>query len=208
MALFARLELDRGKSLEWAVAARPYGQEVVSGDKHLVVSIKNGALIAVVDGLGHGHHAAKAADLAINQVRELAEAPLEEMITVCHERIRGTRGVAMTVARISTTAATIQWIGIGNVECLLLPIASQNRESAPLRGGVVGYQLPTLRTQTVAIASGSLLVFATDGLRSKFADQIPRVGGVEQIANDLLLKFGKTTDDVLVLVARLREGEG
>ena len=48
--------------IEWGVASRALPGETRSGDLHVVESFAGGALVAAVDGLGHGEEAADAAD--------------------------------------------------------------------------------------------------------------------------------------------------
>ena len=54
-----------GKALiDFGVAVRPAEGQVASADLHLVKSFDHGALLAVVDGVGHGGEAIAAADAA------------------------------------------------------------------------------------------------------------------------------------------------
>src|SRR2546422_10647190 len=50
--------------VEWGVASQTLAGEVESGDKHVVRIFPHGALLAAVDGLGHGEEAAAAANMA------------------------------------------------------------------------------------------------------------------------------------------------
>ena len=51
--------------LEYAVVSVPVAGEEESGDLHLVTQTDRGALVAVIDGLGHGSEAANAARAAV-----------------------------------------------------------------------------------------------------------------------------------------------
>ena len=44
--------------LEWGVAAQALPGEAISGDRHVMQAFPSGALVAVIDGLGHGEEAA------------------------------------------------------------------------------------------------------------------------------------------------------
>src|SRR2546427_6154648 len=50
--------------VEWGVASQTLAGEVESGDKHVVRIFPHGALLAAIDGLGHGEEAAAAANMA------------------------------------------------------------------------------------------------------------------------------------------------
>jgi hypothetical protein len=190
--------------IEWGVAARTMPGETRSGDLHVVALFPRGVLIAVVDGLGHGDEAADAAASAADVLTHYASEPLLPLMHRCHEALRPTRGVAMSVASFVRDGSSLSWIGVGNVEATLFKDApsGRERESMLLRGGVVGYRLPQLRTSTVALREGDTLVFATDGVERGAFDHLPSAGAPASIAEDLMARFGLGTDDALVLVAR------
>jgi serine/threonine protein phosphatase PrpC len=196
--------------LEWGVSSRVMPGEHESGDVHLVAALPGGALAAVVDGLGHGPEAAKAAALAVDVMRRLAQEPVAEIIQRCHEELRKTRGAVISLASFHSDMNTMTWLGIGNVEGLLFR-AKQNkfaaRESLLLRGGVVGYQLPPLRPVTLPVFVGDTVVLATDGISGRFGDRwvVERVP--QDVADEILREDAKGTDDALVLVARYLGGQ-
>ncbi len=192
-------------AFEWSVAGRTADNEKASGDQCLVQAFDNGVLLAVIDGLGHGDKAAEVAETTRQVLAEFAHEPPEALFQRCHRRLVGTRGVVMSLVSVSLPAATLTWLGVGNVESLLLranPAVRPERESLLLRGGIVGYRLPNLRPVTLSLARGDLLLMATDGLRSSFGqDPNPQLL-TQQIADDLLARYVRGTDDALVLVAR------
>jgi negative regulator of sigma-B (phosphoserine phosphatase) len=97
------------------------------------------------------------------------------------------------------------WVGVGNVEGILLradPGARPANERVPLRGGVVGDQLPSLRDSVSPITRGDLLIFATDGVHAGFAERLPVSDQPQRIADWILGRHATGADDALVLVAR------
>lgn len=204
--------------IDWAVATRALAGQTASGDQYLVHPFPGGVLVAVVDGLGHGEGAVTAATLAIATLRAHAHESVVPLLQRCHTELQGTRGVVMSLASVSAQDSAMTWAGVGDVEGVLLRAAETSpqptRESIPLRGGVVGYQLPTLRAATLTVVPGDLLIFATDGVRSSFAQEpllrnplIRRAAdGPQHCASHLLVQYAKETDDALVLVARYRGG--
>ena len=46
--------------VDYGVATRPFPGELECGDLHAVIPRRRGAIVAVVDGLGHGYEAALA----------------------------------------------------------------------------------------------------------------------------------------------------
>ena len=192
-------------SIKWGVAARPLPGQTASGDLHLVKPFSKGVLLAAVDGLGHGDEATVAAQLAVTTLERNAEEPILSLFNRCHEALRQTRGVVLTLASLHPREATLSWLGVGNVEGRLLradPKTNPQSESVLLRGGVVGYQLPALRTSVEPISPGDLLIFATDGIRAGFAQGLALGDPPQQIADGILTRHLKGNDDALVLVAR------
>lgn len=194
--------------IEWGVASRAMEKEAESGDLHLVQPRPEGVLVAVVDGLGHGQEAAAAARIAITELAESARGSLISLMTRCHQKLVGTRGVVMTLASINEledSMPTLTWLGVGNVEGLVLradPKGVPGVEGVLSRGGVVGYQLPMLQASVVPIRRGDTLVLATDGIRSGFVEGLALSDPPQKMADRILDRHGKDTDDALALVVR------
>ena len=191
--------------LEWAVAARPQDGETSSGDRHLVTATADGALVAAVDGLGHGPEAARAADLAILTLEERAALPLPDLVERCHGRLQRTRGATLSLARWDGARRSLEWIGVGNVEGLVLQPATSGllRTRLLLRSGLVGVHLPTLRVETVEVPVEGRLIFATDGIASDFDTGLDPREPVKTMADRILARSLKSADDAMVVVARL-----
>jgi negative regulator of sigma-B (phosphoserine phosphatase) len=194
---------------EWGVAMRPMPGQDVSGDRHVTASARHGLTVAVIDGLGHGPQAAYAADRAAEVIEAHPDARPEDLIRLCHEALLRTRGAAITIASIDGEAGELAWLGVGNVQATVLQSEvadGSGREWVPLRGGVVGYALPALRSGRVRVRPDDVLVFATDGVRPVFGDWPHPSEAPDDIAARLLAEQGRQHDDALVLVARYRGG--
>ncbi len=193
-------------AFDWAVATQPFPGELESGDLHVVVANADGFLVGVIDGLGHGPEAAASARLAGAALEENPNLPVELLLRHCDAATRGTRGAAVTLARVETRTHTVTWAGVGNVIGVLVRFGRDEKtEWAPVRPGIVGSNLPPMRVNTLAIRAGDQLVLATDGLQPAFASAIARRGLVQNLADGLLTKHG-VDDDQLVLVGRYLKG--
>src|SRR6266566_2321187 len=122
-------------------------------------------------------------------------------------------GTGVLVAAFSRHDRSMTWVGVGNVEGLLLygdgaARSSAARASLVTRGGIVGSELPRLHPVVLAIAPGDTLFFATDGIREGFAEGLSPEAAPQQLADQILARHGKGTDDALVLVARYLGGAG
>jgi negative regulator of sigma-B (phosphoserine phosphatase) len=195
--------------IEWARAGRPLPGEHTSGDRGIAIGIgDHAALFGVVDGLGHGPDAASAALRAVDVVKGASSERLEVLMQLCHRVLDGTRGVAMTLARVDFAAGTLTWTGVGNVTAELVtkaPTGVHIRSSVRLTGGIVGYRIPEIKpAQVFSIRPGDLLVMTTDGIAEDYLEHIDFAASAVTIAEGLLSKHAKETDDAMVLAARHR----
>ncbi|MBI4459402.1 MAG: SpoIIE family protein phosphatase [Acidobacteria bacterium] len=192
--------------IAYAVGAWTFPGESESGDRYVVVPTKTGMLIAVIDGVGHGAEAAEAAKMAAGVVeRHAAEDSIIALVKRCDEAMRATRGAVMSLASFNAEDHTVTWLSVGNVEGVLLRADSQaipQRESVVMRGGVVGFRLPTLQAVVMPVYPGDVLIFATDGIASGFDLDISPSAPLQDIADNICSQHTKGSDDALVLVAR------
>jgi serine phosphatase RsbU (regulator of sigma subunit) len=195
--------------MEWATAGRPVRGERVSGDQPIAIAIDAGAaLFGVIDGLGHGPDAATAALRAVDALNWSCNERPEALIQQCHRVLAGTRGVAMTLARVDFAASILTWAGVGNVSANLVAKDATGihiRSSARLAAGIVGYRIPEIRpAQEVSLRAGDLIVIATDGIDEDHLDHIDFAAHATVIADEILSKHAKESDDAIVLAARHR----
>jgi negative regulator of sigma-B (phosphoserine phosphatase) len=204
---------DPRSILEWAAAGRAFGEpgEVgESGDFHVAAPFPRGFLVGVIDGLGHGPEAAEAARAAAQVLTTCAGEPVQALIQRCHGKLRNTRGAVMSLASFNFAESSITWIGVGNVDGVLLrvnPDVDSRDEAISVRGGIVGYQLPPLRATALSVTRGDILIMATDGIRSGFTAGVNVRHGAREIADSILALHSKGSDDSLVLVARYVGGD-
>lgn len=191
--------------ITWGVAEAPMVAGTASGDLHVVRQLpEGGVLAAVIDGVGHGNEAAYAARAAC---RTLNSSSLEDAVSLvgrCHEALKQTRGVVMTLLVLSQSGA-MTWMGVGNIEGVLFRSDASGRTHAShvlLRGGVVGDRMPPLRAESVTLQPHDTVILATDGIRPEFSDDLVPGEEPQAIADRILSRFRKGTDDALVLVVR------
>lgn len=191
--------------IEWGVATLTLRGEAECGDRSVVKPFPDGVLVAAIDGVGHGEEAADAARIAAAILETHGDESMRSLLRMCHEGLKKTRGVVLSLASFDGLANTMTWLGVGNVEGRLLradPQATPPQELLLLRGGVVGGELPTLHASVVTVVPGDTLVFTTDGIRSDFARGLMVGDAPQRSADRILARYGKDTDDALVVVAR------
>ena len=191
--------------LEYGVAKFVLPGQVESGDHHLICSNRGGVLIAAIDGIGHGEEAANAAKTAASILETHAEEPIISLIERCHDDLRLSRGVVLSLAYIDAPRGMMTWLGIGNIQGVLMRAGAERgtvQEELLLRGGVVGSQLPPLQAAVLPIARGDTLLFVTDGVRGEFLESMSALESPQRAADRILERYHSGKDDALVLVAR------
>jgi phosphoserine phosphatase RsbX len=175
-----------------------------SGDAHVVRRLPEGVLAAVIDGVGHGDEAADAARIAGDT---LTSSPHEDTVSLvwrCHEALKETRGVVMTLLFVAPCGA-LTWIGVGNIEGVMFrrdASGSVRANHVVLRGGVIGHRLPPLRAESLTMLPHDTIVLATDGIRPEFSDELMPNEEPQALADGIMARYRKGTDDALVLVVR------
>jgi negative regulator of sigma-B (phosphoserine phosphatase) len=196
--------------VEYGVAKYVLPGQGESGDHHLVCCNRNGILVAAIDGIGHGEEAALVSKAAGALLRSCADEPIISIVERCHEKLRATRGVVLSLAFIEPEHGMMTWLGVGNVQGVLMRSDAKNgngngnaQESLLLRAGVVGSQLPALQATVLPIVRGDTLFFATDGVRGDFSVTLSARENPQRAADRILDKYRSGNDDALVLVVRL-----
>ncbi|HTB91996.1 MAG TPA: SpoIIE family protein phosphatase [Candidatus Sulfotelmatobacter sp.] len=200
------METIKEPMVEYGLAKRTHVGGGESGDLHVVCCNQNGILIAVIDGIGHGEEAAEAARTAGALLQSSMDEPVISLMERCHERLRGTRGAVLSVAFISPEQKMMTWIGVGNVQGVLVRAngASANaQEPLLLRAGVVGSILPALQASVLPVSRGDTVFFASDGIQSDFSTSLSGRENPQRAADRILSLYRSGNDDALVLVARL-----
>jgi negative regulator of sigma-B (phosphoserine phosphatase) len=191
--------------LDWASAARPFPGEQESGDALFVGSFSGGTLVGLIDGLGHGPEAASAARAAVEALALTSSDPVDVLLQRCHVALARTRGAAVSL--LSLREGVLSWVGVGNVEAVLLRGSSSETpariEHLLLVGGIVGQKLPRLQIRSVVVAPGDLLAAASDGLRPDFGSRIDRNASPSE-SSRAILEESEVVDDSLVWVGRIK----
>jgi serine phosphatase RsbU (regulator of sigma subunit) len=194
--------------LEWGVAAAALPGQTDCGDRHVVQAFAGGVLVAVIDAIGHGAEAAQVAGLAAGVLERHAAKPVHALLLECHARLRGSRGAAISVASFDQRSHTMAWLGVGNVNGILVQAGARPKprpKSLLVRGGMVGDHLPGLEFSGIPVERGDMLIMTSDGIRSPFTAALRGKLEPQQLAERIQRGYAKATDDSLVLVARFSE---
>lgn len=158
----------------------------------------------VIDGLGHGEEAERAARAG---EKAFAQSPFSSPVLLLedvHQAMIGTRGGALAIAQFDYAGDALKFVGIGNIGAFLIgPDKARGLASHP---GIVGGQYRKAQPFDYAQVNGQLLVMYSDGLQSRWNLQ-DYPGLVHHhpavIAAVLHRDFCRGRDDVTVLVIAL-----
>jgi len=189
--------------MQVAALSIPIKGEQACGDGWAVKELPDATIFMVVDGLGHGVHAAEAAREAERVLRESQDASPERILQDCHGALRKTRGAALAVAAINREKRTVSFAGVGNIGASVVsPIGSRGMAS---HNGTVGHELHRIQELKFPWEQDSILIMHSDGLSSRWnLSRYPGLRAQEPalIAAVLYNDFAREHDDATVLVVK------
>ena len=185
------------------VVCVPLANDRACGDGWAITQMTGRTLVVLVDGLGHGREAAKAADEALQVVRDIAEPSPVRIIEAAHGVLRATRGAALAVADVRYAEGHVHFAGIGNISASV--VTSTGSQSMASHNGTVGHVLRKMQEFSYPWAPGACLVMHSDGIMTRWhPDQYPGLLSHHPalFAGVLFRDFNRGRDDVTVLAVR------
>ena len=186
------------------IFGRPFLGEARSGDHGGFRRRDDTLALAVCDGLGHGVLAREAAVAAIDVFGHATSLLPKDILEACNAALTGTRGAVMAAAIVGETDGTFELASMGDVS--VEAVAPRARR----RFGGVSFVLGSLqaagraRAERVPIDGEAILMF-TDGITSSMTIENDLALLREHpiiVAHQVVTRFGRDNDDVLVLMAR------
>lgn len=189
----------------FGVATRPHPLMQANGDSFVVKEFGESALVAVIDGLGHGQFAHRAAETARRYIESHVDQPLLSMFNGVARACRVTRGVVMAVARFDwAPRGRLTFASIGNIEARVFQ--SSEPMNLAVRRGVVGSGIPNPVVTEHSWNVNNILIMHSDGLRTRWtSEDIDLCASPTQIAHQLLRKQARDDDDATVVVTKARQ---
>jgi anti-sigma regulatory factor (Ser/Thr protein kinase) len=191
--------------LEFGAASRARPTMTVNGDAFAIKRWSTNALAAVIDGLGHGQYAHRAAQAARHYVDTHFDQPLDTIFRGVARTCRGTRGVVMALAqfRFGGNGVRFSFASIGDVGAHLF--GGSGPEHFIVRRGILGGNAPDARVTEHRWEAGNLMVLHSDGLiRHWGLEDFPDLSRepATAIAQRLLGALATKHDDATVVVVR------
>jgi serine/threonine protein phosphatase PrpC len=189
--------------LAFGVATRSRRHDEYNGDAFVVKQWAESALVGVIDGLGHGQLAHRAAWAARQYVESHFDLPLDQIFRGVDRACRSTRGVVMALARFDWGQDRLAFASVGNVEVRVFPSSALFPFS--IRRGFMGLNAPKAMVTEHPWPPDHVLVLHSDGLRTHWNWQdFPGLAEqpAQALAQELLRLLAKEEDDATVLVVR------
>lgn len=188
---------------EVATFGRPFPGERLSGDDAAFVRTDDALLVAVVDGLGHGPEARAASAVVADALVSAPDAALPDLVARAHAAAEGTRGAVIALVRIHLATRAIEHVGLGDVRVLLG--GPGGTQALPAQPGLLSgraHERARVRSNAAALSPHGVLLLLSDGLKSAAGPPSAPVAEPIALAQDLVARFGRDTDDALALVVR------
>lgn len=180
---------------------RAYQDGACNGDAVVLARHEHGARVLHLDALGHGCPAEEVARAAVSAFDPLA--PFEDALAPIERALTGGRGAALGLFEADGVRNRVKSIGAGDLRASILQ--ANTRQGVSLAAGVIGQTHGGLRTVEHEWPFGSLLVTASDGLRSSWHTNAPP--GLWRRHPQLIAYFmgqvaGRMSDDKSLVVIR------
>lgn len=179
--------------------------ETVSGDGNTYKITADYFKLLMVDGLGHGVEANKAALEACSAFNLCTDDDPVEIIRFMHNSIKQTRGVVGTVVVYDIKNKIWKIAGVGNIATRMMSYV--NTRNFISYNGIIGHNIPnTMTSQVVSSTELQQIILCSDGLKAKW-DSHTYPGIVKYdpsvLAAALYKDYAGKTDDMSIVVGKI-----
>jgi hypothetical protein len=162
--------------------------------------------LLVVDGLGHGPLASRAATTAVEAFAGTDRLPgPEAVVHTLHGALRPTRGAAVGIVELDLIGRVLRFAGVGNVAAILESGGAQRARGLVSHNGIVGHEARRIQEFSLPWPGRGVLVVHSDGLQTQW--KLDAYSGLQArhpsvIAGVLYRDFRRKNDDVTVVVLK------
>ena len=189
-------------SITWGAVCRAKQGQSISGDVYVVREYAEGqALISIIDGLGGGIEAERAARLAAQLLEQYPDYPLQDLIRRSHTALHSTRGAVIGILRLEQASNHATYVGVGNIG---VQVYSRQPIKPISKNGILGFRLPSLLELRYVYDPGDIFVLYSDGVSSSFAQdsKIDIKQPPQRMTEQILETYGKHIDDATVVAVK------
>jgi anti-sigma regulatory factor (Ser/Thr protein kinase) len=185
------------------VATRARHLDPANGDAFVVQHWGENLLVGVIDGLGHGAAANRAARAAQAYTESHFDRPLGKIFLGAGRACHATRGVVMALAAFDWSRGRMAFASVGNIEARVYSLSQSFK--LPARRGIVGLSAVDTSVTEHPWPPGHVLVLHSDGVPTHWVwDDFPDLPSLAApvMAQELLRRLAKEDDDATVLVVK------
>lgn len=198
--------------LDIGAATRPFPKMNKNGDAFVIKKWGASVLVGVIDGLGHGIFAQRAAQTARHTVENFYDLALKDIFLQVQRACRTTRGVVMALARFDCglqqeqplqATMRLSFASIGNIEARMF--GPKEQVKFILRRGILGKNAPMPVVTEHSWSPENILALHSDGIKTRWGrKEMDRFVAepATVIAQNLLRFLAKDDDDATVLVVK------
>jgi anti-sigma regulatory factor (Ser/Thr protein kinase) len=196
--------------LEYSAISVPVSGETECGDTWDLRLVEHKFAAIVVDGLGHGPLAARAAAEALSVFGGGRFDTPVDYFEAAHSSLNTTRGAAIALAQVDLNQRRLQYAGVGNISGIIVSGGEAKNQSLISHNGIVGTAVRKLQQFDYLWQDGDLLIMHSDGLgvRWKLTDYAGLIRADPAVIAAVLYRDAKRgRDDATVLVSRLKASQ-
>jgi len=189
-------------SITWGAVCRAKQGQTISGDVYVVREYAEGqVLVSIIDGLGGGSEAERAARLAAQLLEQYPDYPLQDLIRRSHTALHSTRGAVIGLLRLEQATCHATYVGVGNIG---VQVYSRQPIKPISKNGILGFRLPSLLELRYVYDPGDIFVLYSDGVSSSFAqdNKIDIKQPPQRMTEQILETYGKHSDDATVVAIK------
>jgi anti-sigma regulatory factor (Ser/Thr protein kinase) len=190
------------QGVQIAGLAIPYPGERYCGDAWSYHQSPERTMVLIVDGLGHGPHAAAAAAEAVAVFQASLDKSPGEILSYVNDALKKTRGAVAGIARINADN-TLTYAAVGNTSASVL--SKEGSRSLVAHSGTLGVASPRIQEFQMDWPKDGVLIMHSDGLQSRW-DLLSYAGLISRhpavIGAALIRDFRRQRDDASVVVIK------
>ena len=185
---------------DWAVAQR--SKYEACGDGYAIMQDDDLIYAVLIDGIGSGVPAQKAAEEGLRALNKSPAGDLRSLFDTVHNALQSsTRGAAMAAVEINLSTCALSWASVGDVDGLL-DQADGGRSSVIQVPGTLGMTYSGVKSTRHHLRAGDVLTLVSDGIQSDHRKH--GSGGSPSFwARYLVENFARPSDDSTALCLQL-----
>jgi negative regulator of sigma-B (phosphoserine phosphatase) len=186
------------------ILQEPKPGQFVCGDSFFTHEADDYFIMGIVDGLGSGKEASKAANKAVECFREHQSSEVSEIIQNCNQSLLHTRGGVAAIMKLDFAQSMVSFSGVGNIQFIMFPENQTGTLRAMALPGFLGGRPIKSKTYQYKYQSNTPFLMFSDGLqlKSSIQQKIRWMNAPQDHVEQILSEFPKAEDDITVIAGR------